>query len=138
MAEIIGLVASGMTIAGLFKTCVEAFDLIQTYRHQELDLKKLTLRLNIEKCRLYTWGQAMGLTETISQNQQRPLDLCQFQDLVTETLEIIFQLFNDTHKIKETYGCRPFSWRFSITPGGDKGDRRGQEPCGIICKFQDW
>jgi hypothetical protein len=28
---------------------------------------------------------------------------------VTETLEIIFQLFNDTHKIKETYGCRPFT-----------------------------
>jgi hypothetical protein len=63
MAEIIGLVASGMTIAGLFKICVEAFDLIQTGRHQELDVKKLTLRLNIEKCRLYTWGQVMGLTE---------------------------------------------------------------------------
>jgi hypothetical protein len=108
MAEaIIGAIASGMTIAGLFKICVEAFDLIQTGRHQELDLKKLTLRLNIEKCRLYTWGQAMGLTESTSENQQRPLDLCQFSHLVKETLEVIFQLFNDSHKIKDTYGCRP-------------------------------
>jgi hypothetical protein len=108
MAEVIGLVASGMTIAGLFKICVEAFDLIQTGRHQELDLKKLTLRLNIEKCRLYTWGKAMGLTnpaESSSEDRQHPLDLCEFRDLVKETLEVIFRLFNDTHKIKDTYGC---------------------------------
>src|SRR2546423_3138484 len=109
MAEIIGFVASGMTIAGLFKICVEAFDLVQTSRHQEADLKKLTLGLNIEKCRLYTWGQVMGLTETINQKGSRPLDLCQFQDIVREALEIIFQLFNNTHKIEETYGCRPFT-----------------------------
>jgi hypothetical protein len=108
MAEIIGLVASGMTLAGLFKTCIEAFDLIQTCRHQELDLKKLTLRLNIEKCRLYTWGQAMGLTESTNEDQQCPLHMYQFHELVTESLEIIFQLFNDTHKIKDAYGCRPF------------------------------
>jgi hypothetical protein len=108
MAEVIGLVASGMTIAGLFKICVEAFDLIQTGRHQELDLKKLTLRLNIEKCRLYTWGQAMGLTnlaESSSEDRQHPLDLYEFRDLVKETLEVIFRLFNDTHKIKDAYGC---------------------------------
>jgi len=108
MAEVIGLVASGMTIASLFKICIEAFDLIQTGRHQELDLKKLTLRLNIEKCRLYTWGQAMGLTnlaESSSEDRQHPLDLCEFRDLVKETLEVIFRLFNDTHKIKDAYGC---------------------------------
>lgn len=109
MAEVMGLVASGMTLAGLFKICIEAFDMIQTGRHQEVDLKKLMLRLNIEKCRLYTWGQAMGLTETINQNGTRPLDLCQFQDIVREALETVFQLFNNTHKIKETYGCRPFT-----------------------------
>jgi hypothetical protein len=93
----------------LAKTCVEAFDLIQTGRHQELDLKKLALRLNIEKCRLYTWGQAMGLTEPSSQDRQRPLDQCPFRDLVTETLEIIFRLFNDTQRIKDAYGCKPLT-----------------------------
>src|SRR2546423_5065739 len=107
MAEIIGFVASGMTIAGLFKICVEAFDLVQTSRHQELDLKKLTLRLNIEKCRLYTWGQVMGLTEVTDEEQQHPLDQCQFHRLVRDTLEIILQLFNDTHKVRDAYGCRP-------------------------------
>ena len=55
MAELIGLLASGITLAGLFKTCLDAIDLIQTAQQQELDLKKLVLKLNIEKCRLYAW-----------------------------------------------------------------------------------
>ena len=33
MAEALGAVASGMTVAALFKVCVKAFDLIQTVRN---------------------------------------------------------------------------------------------------------
>jgi len=39
---------------------------------------------------------------------------CQFQDIVREVLETVFQLFNNTQKIKETYGCRPFTEQDAI------------------------
>jgi len=104
MAEVLGTIASGLTLAALFKTCVEAFELIQAGRKQEQDFKKLELRLNIEKCRLYTWGQAMGLTDGDC-NQGRPIDSFQFSGLVQESLEVILDLFNDANKIRDRYGC---------------------------------
>jgi hypothetical protein len=55
MAEVIGTIASALTIAALFKTCIEAFDLVRASQRQESELRKLSLRLNIEKSRLYTW-----------------------------------------------------------------------------------
>jgi hypothetical protein len=36
MAEIIGALASGLTLASLFKASIEAFDHIQTARNQEI------------------------------------------------------------------------------------------------------
>ena len=74
MAELIGTVASSVTLVALFKAGLEAFDLIQTARHQDLDLKKLTLKLNIEKCRLYLWGETMGLTAAGVASQPSPLE----------------------------------------------------------------
>ena len=106
MAEILGAVASSMTLAALFKTCIEAFDLIQTSRHQEGDFKKLKLRLNIEKCRLYIWGDLMGLTNTSDAQQDRPIDGVRFPEVVRDILETVFELFDDSLKIKEKYGCR--------------------------------
>jgi hypothetical protein len=111
MAELIGLLASGITLAGLFKTCLDAIDLIQTAQQQELDLKKLVLKLNIEKCRLYAWGEAMGLTTPSSAGYSRPLDSCpnHIRDLVKDTLGMTLQLFTDSHKLKYRYGCREIS-----------------------------
>ena len=54
MADLIGVLASGITLAGLFKVCLDATDLIQTAQNQDLDLKKLLLKLDIEKCVQYT------------------------------------------------------------------------------------
>ncbi|KAL9620740.1 MAG: hypothetical protein Q9160_004753 [Pyrenula sp. 1 TL-2023] len=107
MAEVLGAIASGVTLAALFKACVEAFDLIQASRNQEVDFKKLKLRLHIEKCRLYIWGDSMGLTDdTAHPNRIRLIDEFRFPEVVREILEVIFQLFNDSFKIRDKYGCR--------------------------------
>ena len=106
MAGILGAIASGLTVAALFKLCVEAFDLIQAGRRQEFDLRKLILRLNIEKCRLYTWGEVIGLTTPANDTEQRPIDSHQFQHLVKETLDMILLLLTDSHKIQNRYGCQ--------------------------------
>jgi hypothetical protein len=105
--EVLGAVASGLTLVGLFKVCVEAFDVIQTARNQELDCRKLILRLNIEKCRLYAWGQAIGLTDAFrTEENSRPLQDFMFEGLVQEALEMILLLFGDANKLKDTYGCK--------------------------------
>ena len=106
MAEIFGAVAGGVTLATLFRTCIEAFDLIQASRHQETDLKRLKLRLNIEKCRLYLWGEAMGLTRPPNVDQDRPIENIVFPELIRELLESIIELFQDSNKIRNKYGCR--------------------------------
>lgn len=107
MAELLGAVASSITIAGLFKACIEAFELIRTAKNHEVDLKKLKLRLDIEKCRLYNWGESMGLTDTSEASESRPIDRFRFLDIVRDILELIIRLFHDSDKIRDKYGCRP-------------------------------
>jgi hypothetical protein len=106
MAEVVGFLASGFTLASLFKVCLVAIDLIQTAQHQELDRKKLLLKLKIEKCRLYTWGEGIGLSTAPVASKPRPLDSCpnHVQDLVKDTLDMIIQLFTDTKRLKDRYG----------------------------------
>jgi Prion-inhibition and propagation len=105
MAEVIGALASAVTLAALFKTCVEAFDLIQASRKQEEDFKKLELRLHIEKCRLYTWGQAIGLTDPNSDKTQL-IDSLPFAGLIRKSLDFILEMFDDANKIRDRYGCK--------------------------------
>lgn len=105
MTEIIGALACRLTLASLFKASIEAFDLIQAAQNQEINLKKLSLRLNIEKSRLYNWGQEMGLTG-FSTGATNALEGCQYQGLVRQALELIVQLFHNTNKLKDKYGCR--------------------------------
>jgi hypothetical protein len=62
MAEVIGAIASGITLAALFQICVEAFDIIYVAKNHDRDLKLLVLKLNIEKCKLVAWGQLLGLS----------------------------------------------------------------------------
>ena len=110
MAEaIIGVVASSLTLAALFKNCVEAFDLIRTAQNQERDYKRLSIKLNIEKCRLYNWGESMRLIATVAGSRKRPLDTFIFRDHVKDILELILHLFHDSSKLTERYGCNAIS-----------------------------
>ena len=109
MAEVVGVVASAITLAALFKVCIEAFDVICTYQAQEVELKKLVLRLNVEKCRLYVWGQVMGLSCPSHHSRLRPLDDCLFQHTVKESFHFILQVFHDSQKIEDKYGCKEFA-----------------------------
>lgn len=100
MAEVIGTVASVITLATLLKSSIEAFNLIQSARRQELDLRKLKLRLDVEKYRLSIWGEAMGLMKKPGSDMtSAPMSSCPFLGVVKDILQMIASLFNDTHKI---------------------------------------
>jgi Prion-inhibition and propagation len=42
--------------------------LIWAAQNQELDVRKLVLKLRLYKCRLYTWGEAMRLIQSQEQS----------------------------------------------------------------------
>ena len=48
----------------------------------------------------------MGLTDTVEADHDRPIDSFRFPEVVREILEVVFQLFHDSHKIRDKYGCR--------------------------------
>ena len=107
MAEVIGTIASVITLAGLFKSCLDAFDLIQAGRRAEIDISKLKLRLDIEKCRLYLWGESLGLTSvTDKKSQKLQTRLCPFESVIEDALRVLLSLFEDTSKIESRYGVR--------------------------------
>jgi len=67
----------------------------------------LVLKLKIEKVRLITWGEVMGLTIPPDSSHPRPLRSCadDIRGLVRDILETIIQLFTDAQKLKDRYGC---------------------------------
>ncbi|KAH6666288.1 prion-inhibition and propagation-domain-containing protein [Halenospora varia] len=88
MAEVVCTIASVATLAALFKSCVDAFDMVQAARHQEVDYNRLLVKFGIEKCRLYTWGETMRLTSPAEQDEHRPLDSFQFRGFVQRFPEV--------------------------------------------------
>ncbi|KAF2465750.1 uncharacterized protein BDR25DRAFT_306531 [Lindgomyces ingoldianus] len=106
MAEVVGAIASAVTLASLFKACLDAFDLFQAAQKTECDLQRLFVRLNIERLRLYTWGEAMGLTEPPRSRKKTVLETASCRGLVKDTLEAMKQLFQDSEKIQTRYGCK--------------------------------
>lgn len=118
MAEILGTVASCMTVASLLKLCLEAFEAIQVGRRQGIDYEKLSVRLNIERARLYTWGEAMALSDedlTSSVIGTGLLARSPFQALVMDTLNLILRLFRDGDKLCSAYGCSVYHERLDRT-----------------------
>ena len=105
MAEIIGATASVITLASLFKGCIDAFDLFKCAKNQDIDLRKLNLKLSIERCRLLVWGKSMGLSDD-TDSSQNVLNDCDFHNIIHDTLQIIVQLFTDSQALAGKYGCR--------------------------------
>ncbi|KAH6990275.1 prion-inhibition and propagation-domain-containing protein [Ilyonectria destructans] len=100
--ELLGAVASGVTLAALFKYAFEALDLIHLYQTQDVDFNKLQLQFRLEKCRLYNWGIEMGLA-----NNSRPnlLNNWYHKDVVTDCLQHIMRLLSNAESIHDKYGC---------------------------------
>ena len=104
--EVIGGVASVITIVALFRNCLDAFDLIQAGKDMEAESFKLILRLQREKSRLWAWGDAMALTVEMHPGQQHALELHPTLNLVAAALRTILALFTDADQLQKKYGCK--------------------------------
>lgn len=63
MAEILGTIASALSVAAFFNNCVDCFEYIQIARNFGRDYRVCQLRLDIARTRLGRWGEAVQINE---------------------------------------------------------------------------
>ena len=66
---IAGLVLSGVSVAALFTTCVDCFNIIVNAREFGLDYELLCTELSLQKLRLFLWGESVGLAARQGKSQ---------------------------------------------------------------------
>ena len=64
--DITGFALSIVSIASLFQTCVQVFDLFNNGRQHGKDYEILSCKLEIERIRLVQWGQEVGLSRILN------------------------------------------------------------------------
>jgi len=58
---IAGLTLSAVSVAALFTTCVECFNIVVSAREFSRDYELLCTELSLQKLRLLLWGESVGL-----------------------------------------------------------------------------
>ncbi|KAL7911958.1 prion-inhibition and propagation domain-containing protein [Trichoderma velutinum] len=106
MAEVIGTIASVLTLVGLLEGCIDACELIRAARNQEKDLEKLDLKLALEQCRLKSWGKSMGLIREADDSRRSLLEHFEFCAVVQRALELIVELLTDSERLSSRYGAK--------------------------------
>jgi Prion-inhibition and propagation len=108
-------------VVSLWKTCVEIFEVIDSGRKYGMEYEILRVKLEVERIRLVTWGNALGLSEV---EHGRPtlharLNQDDVRDAVLRLLGCIQHVFENTERLQGSYGLRP------VTPtphnAGDEG-----------------
>ena len=61
--EAVWLGVGAVALAGLFSTCLECFDYVDTAKNFERDSEILVGKLLIQRTRLRRWGELLGLAE---------------------------------------------------------------------------
>ncbi|KAF8241434.1 hypothetical protein K440DRAFT_499444, partial [Wilcoxina mikolae CBS 423.85] len=114
-------------LVGLFSTCVQAYELINLGTAHGRDYQVLLTKLKIEKTRLISWGEAVGLYTITddSDDRQRILGTSNsyhqslfrphIQEAVLEILSCIQLTFTDVNRLVNRYGLEPETQYESVT-----------------------
>lgn len=60
MAGVLEVVASTITLAGIFGSCIQAFEAFYIAKERKSDLRTLFLQFKLQEARLWSWGNALG------------------------------------------------------------------------------
>ena len=63
MADVAGLV---LGVVASWKTCVQIFDIVDSGKKYGMDYELLRVKLEVERIRLLTWDDMVGLSEVES------------------------------------------------------------------------
>jgi Prion-inhibition and propagation len=107
MAEAgIGLAVSLISLATVFKACIDSFELYKAAEDSEESLKTVLVELDCEKERLLIWAEAIGLVQLAS--DKRHPDIEKHEKVIKAALEQIRNLLDDATKLQERYGVKVF------------------------------
>lgn len=106
---IAGLALSSVSVAALFKTCIECYSLVVAAQDFGQDYELLCTELSLQKVRFFLWGESVGLASRESDGKPRPnpgLDDSHIQPTVVRTLNAIKHLLSETQEFDERYGYK--------------------------------
>jgi hypothetical protein len=107
MAEAFGIVAGALSIAGLFKTCVDCFEYVHIGRNFGRDYQTSQIKLDIANVRLTRWGKAVNIYEDPKLGDPNASD--DHIQATKHTLAQILTLFAATEKMSKGFklGAKP-------------------------------
>ncbi|KAI2626999.1 prion-inhibition and propagation-domain-containing protein [Hypomontagnella submonticulosa] len=107
MAEIAGLALGVVGIAGLFKSCIENFNIVVRAREFSEEFELLCTQLALQQIRLAIWGETLGLVPPPSGRRARPynraLDRPDIRPAIEDTLNQLRNLLTKADAITGRY-----------------------------------
>lgn len=101
--EAVGLAISIISLAGIFKDCIDLFSMISTAKSMEKDFTILSVKLDIEKTLLLQWAEHVRL---VHEDYDRRLDNPRTKSTVARILESIKDLLSDGSELERRYGMQ--------------------------------
>jgi hypothetical protein len=101
--EVAGL---AIGIAALWESCVQVFEVVNFSRQYGMDYEILSIKLEVERVRLLSWGHAVGLDDDPGSTDAR-LTKSEVHSAVVRLLGCIQHVFEDSERLQNTYGLRP-------------------------------
>lgn len=96
----VGVVA----LAGLFSTCVECWEYIESARSYGRVYDLLATRLEVEKIRYLIWGDVVGVLKPSNDGRDEVLDQPRIAPIVEQILNHIISIFSDSETLISKYG----------------------------------
>ena len=113
IADLAGLITS---LADLFSTCIDCFDLIDSAHRYSCGSAILLTKLEIEKTRLLIWGEAVGILESVDGTRDPQLHKTKVRPTIEIILVCIKMLFTDAENLKSKYGLQQIGIWSENTP----------------------
>jgi hypothetical protein len=101
--EVAGLTLGVVSLAGLFNTCIEAFSYLKAAQALERDLEILLVKLDIQKARLLSWGNSVGIVRALDDGRSAILEDEVTVQVIKRTLESIHVLLTNSQQLRDRY-----------------------------------
>ncbi|KAH7146021.1 prion-inhibition and propagation, helo domain-containing protein [Dactylonectria macrodidyma] len=94
--ELAGLAVGVVGPAGLFRSCLEAVDKVQSHRSSGPDTRVLDIRFKAAKARFEQWGRGVGIKQgRLLDDHHSALDDKDISSAVSDLLHIIIKAICD-------------------------------------------
>ncbi|RYP25232.1 hypothetical protein DL765_000113 [Monosporascus sp. GIB2] len=106
MAEVAGLVLGALGIAGLFKSCIDNFNVAVQAKSFSKDFEVLCAELSLHRIRLVFWGQSLGLHRAPDEPFHPALEHEEIRAAVQHALNALFLLLTEADELARRYAIK--------------------------------